>query len=182
MLAQKGLIMEEKSSNSNPLTAREENILERRIKLAARSDSATSNHLSSKKAPALWKRLFLRKTARYSGEYSIFYYMYKSLFLCYFSIKGRASRREFWALTLLSLMLNMLCFYWFYVRCDDFEKLLISLSWISKLTFIPGITIIIRRVHDFGKSGWWLFIPTYKIIFFAFIKGDQGENAFGKPE
>ena len=155
--------------------------LQRKIKLASYSDSATSKQ-PQKQHPALFKGLFTRKIARYSGEYSIFYYMYKSLFLCYFSIKGRASRKEFWALTLLTTLLNLLCFYLFYIRTEDYESLIGYMSWISRLTFIPGITVIIRRVHDFGKSGWWLFIPTYKIIFFAFIKADKGENKFGNPE
>lgn len=157
--------------------------LQRKIKLASYSDSAINRtNTKAYPLPALLKRLFCRKNARYSGEYSIFYYMYKSLFLCYFSIKGRASRKEFWALTLLTALLNMLVFYYFYIRVEDYENLLIYMSWISRLTFIPGITVIIRRVHDFGKSGWWLFVPTYKIIFFAFIKADKGENKFGKPE
>lgn len=158
-----------------------QDVLYRKIKLASYSDSA-QNRTKGQQRPTLWKRCFARKKAQYSGEYSIFYYMYKSLFLCYFSIKGRASRKEFWALTLLTSLLNMLCFYYFYVQVEDYENLLTYMSWISRLTFIPGITVIIRRVHDFGKSGWWLFVPTYKIIFFAFIKGDKGENAFGVPE
>ncbi len=173
--------MEDKNNNLQLNDTHIQNLLDKRIKLAPRSDSAIVA-VETKHAPALWKRLFLRKAARYSGECSIFYYMYKSLFLCYFSIKGRASRKEFWSLTLLTTLLNALCFFYFYVLVEDFEKLVIFMSWISKLTLIPGITVIIRRVHDFGKSGWWLFVPTYKIIFFAFIKPDQGPNAFGKPE
>lgn len=152
-----------------------------KVRLASYSDSSVVKNAHS--YGIVWlKSFFLRKKARFSGEYSVFYYMYKSLFLCYFSIKGRASRKEFWAFTLLSALLNMLCFYYFYVQVEDYEKLVISTSWIGRLTFIPGITVIIRRVHDFGKSGWWLFVPTYKIIFFAFIKGDTAKNTFGKPE
>lgn len=165
----------------SPIEHPAQDALHRKVKLASYSDSAL-NRTKVQHHPTLWKRCFLRKKAQYSGEYSIFYYMYKSLFLCYFSIKGRASRKEFWALTLLTALLNMLCFYYFYIRVEDYENLLIYMSWISRLTFIPGITVIIRRVHDFGKSGWWLFVPTYKIIFFAFIKGDKGENKFGEPE
>ncbi len=33
-----------------------------------------------------------------------------------------------------------------------------------------------------GGSRRWLFVPTYKIILFAFIKGDEGANQFGAPE
>jgi uncharacterized membrane protein YhaH (DUF805 family) len=29
---------------------------------------------------------------------------------------------------------------------------------------IPGIAVSIRRLHDLGKSGWWLFIALIPII------------------
>ena len=43
-----------------------------------------------------------------SGERSIFFYMFKCLFLRYFSVRGRASRKEFWGFVLLTVMAEML--------------------------------------------------------------------------
>lgn len=140
----------------------EQNALQRRIHLAAHSDSAPQ--------PVS------------GGSRSMFYYMFKCMVLKYFSKKGRASRKEYWSFVLFTLSLQMLAFYLFYVRTEDFPNLLLSLDVIGKVTLIPTVTVIIRRVHDFGKSGWWLFVPTYKIILFAFIKGDEGANQFGAPE
>lgn len=140
----------------------EQNVLQRRIHLAAYSDSAPQ--------PVS------------GGSRSMFYYMFKCMVLKYFSKKGRASRKEYWSFVLFTLSLQMLAFYLFYVRMEDFPNLLQSLDVIGKVTLIPTVTVIIRRVHDFGKSGWWLFVPTYKIILFAFIKGDEGANQFGAPE
>ena len=148
-------------SNTMSATA-EQNVLQRRIHLAAYSDSAPQ--------PV------------YGGSRSMFYYMFKCMVLKYFSKKGRASRKEYWSFVLFTLSLQMLAFYLFYVRMEDFPNLLQSLDVIGKVTLIPTVTVIIRRVHDFGKSGWWLFVPTYKIILFAFIKGDEGANQFGAPE
>lgn len=139
----------------------EQNALQRRIHLAAHSDSAPQ--------PVS------------GGSRSMFYYMFKCMVLKYFSKKGRASRKEYWSFVLFTLSLQMLAFYLFYVRTEDFPNLLLSLDVIGKVTLIPTVTVIIRRVHDFGKSGWWLFVPTYKIILFAFIKGDEGANQFGAP-
>ena len=148
-------------SNTMSATA-EQNVLQRRIHLAAHSDSAPQ--------PVS------------GGSRSMFYYMFKCMVLKYFSKKGRASRKEYWSFVLFTLSLQMLAFYLFYVRMEDFPNLLQSLDVIGKVTLIPTVTVFIRRVHDFGKSGWWLFVPTYKIILFAFIKGDEGANQFGAPE
>lgn len=151
------------SEYSNTASATvEQNALQRRIHLAAHSDSAPQ--------PVS------------GGSRSMFYYMFKCMVLKYFSKKGRASRKEYWSFVLFTLSLQMLAFYLFYVRTEDFPNLLQSLDVIGKVTLIPTVTVIIRRVHDFGKSGWWLFVPTYKIILFAFIKGDEGANQFGAPE
>ena len=151
------------SEYSNTASATvEQNALQRRIHLAAHSDSAPQ--------PVS------------GGSRSMFYYMFKCMVLKYFSKKGRASRKEYWSFVLFTLSLQMLAFYLFYVRMEDFPNLLQSLDVIGKVTLIPTVTVIIRRVHDFGKSGWWLFVPTYKIILFAFIKGDEGANQFGAPE
>lgn len=152
----------------------------RRIHLAPRSDSAIVTPYSSSFISKI--KNFIYKPVVESGDRSIFFYMLKVLFLKYFSIKGRASRKEFWALVLFSVCLEMLCFYLFYIYSENFELLFTSFHWISLLTAIPSLTVIIRRLHDFGKSGWWVFIPTYKVLLFAFIKADNGPNAFGDPE
>jgi uncharacterized membrane protein YhaH (DUF805 family) len=38
----------------------------------------------------------------------------------------------------------------------------------------------VRRLHDFGASGWYVLIPIISWIFAAFPKGDKGENEYGK--
>lgn len=45
----------------------------------------------------------------------------------------------------------------------------------------------IRRLHDFGMSGWWtlmMFVPLANIVFILmmlFRRGDSGANAYGLP-
>tara|TARA_B110000459_G_scaffold179685_1_gene205868 strand:- start:986 stop:1153 length:168 start_codon:yes stop_codon:yes gene_type:complete len=43
---------------------------------------------------------------------------------------------------------------------------------------IPGIAVAVRRMHDVGKSGWFILIPIYNIIL-AFTDGDSGDNKYG---
>ena len=43
-------------------------------------------------------------------------------------------------------------------------------------------TATVRRVHDTGRTGWWLLVPIYGTPFLTFFtKGDVGNNRFGAP-
>jgi len=53
------------------------------------------------------------------------------------------------------------------------------------ITFIPALAVSVRRLHDTGRSGFWIFIGLipilYLIVFyFLMIKGDIGQNKYGK--
>lgn len=48
----------------------------------------------------------------------------------------------------------------------------------SLAVLIPGIAVAIRRMHDVGKSGWYILIPIYNLIL-ACTDGDKGQNEYG---
>lgn len=48
----------------------------------------------------------------------------------------------------------------------------------SLAVLIPSIAIAVRRMHDVGKSGWFLLIPIYNLIH-ALTEGEKGENQYG---
>jgi len=48
----------------------------------------------------------------------------------------------------------------------------------SLVAFLPGLAVGVRRMHDVGKSGWFILIPLYNLIL-ALTKGDEGTNEFG---
>lgn len=43
---------------------------------------------------------------------------------------------------------------------------------------LPSIAVGVRRMHDVGKSGWFLLIPIYN-FFLAVTEGEKGENKYG---
>jgi len=61
----------------------------------------------------------------------------------YVVIKGRARRREFWIFFFCNLVLGLIPGINFIV---------------GLLTFIPNITVGVRRLHDTNRSGKWLFL------------------------
>jgi uncharacterized membrane protein YhaH (DUF805 family) len=53
------------------------------------------------------------------------------------------------------------------------------------VTIIPGLAVSVRRMHDVGKTGWFLFIPIIPIVgaiwlLILFCSNSQsGENNWG---
>ena len=50
---------------------------------------------------------------------------------------------------------------------------------------VPSIAVLFRRLHDTGRSGWWvlvLFVPllgALAILYFTTQEGEAGDNAYG---
>lgn len=92
---------------------------------------------------------------------------------------GRARRKEYWMFFLFNLIVAFILGF-----MEGFigAALHIDLSFLTILyTFavlIPGIAVSVRRMHDIGRSGWWILLPIVNIIFF-FINGNPHENQFG---
>jgi len=94
----------------------------------------------------------------------------------YANFDGRATRQEYWM------------FYLFYMIFSFGAGVidgLTGLGFISILfTFaliIPSIACGIRRMHDVGKSGWFLLIPIYNLILLV-TSSDPNTNQYGAPE
>lgn len=52
-------------------------------------------------------------------------------------------------------------------------------------SIVPGLSVIVRRLHDTGRAGWWFFITFVpavgSIVLFVFmlLEGTAGENQYG---
>ena len=100
----------------------------------------------------------------------------KVVFENYANFKGRARRSEYWyfvlANSIISFTISMLT--------ALLSPKLVFLSIIySFAVFIPTIAVLIRRMHDVGKSGWYILIPIYNLIL-ACTAGDYGKNDYGQ--
>jgi len=71
-------------------------------------------------------------------------------FVNYVKFSGRATRAEYWWFVLLTQIIG-------FISVIPIAGWLISLvGWI--VVFIPSISISVRRLHDIGRSGWWLLV------------------------
>ena len=72
----------------------------------------------------------------------------KHVFSNYATFSGRARRSEYWWWVLFNFAVS------------------IVLGWIPIIGFIimlglliPSIAVAVRRMHDTGRSGWWILLP-----------------------
>src|SRR3954469_14311814 len=91
----------------------------------------------------------------------------------YANFSGRARRSEYWFFFLfnviISIILSVLS-----VTGLGLLYLIYSLG-----VLIPGIAVAVRRMHDVGKSGWYILIPIYNLVL-VFTEGDRGPNEYGE--
>ncbi len=109
----------------------------------------------------------------------------------YIDFSGRARRKEYWMWTLYVTLINILAMILDDMLGLNFELLGEDLGygWLYLITgiinFIPGLSIVVRRLHDVGKSGWFFLIILIPIIGWIGIlillcsDGDKEENKWG---
>jgi len=95
-----------------------------------------------------------------------------------FNLSGRSSRSEYWWFVLGGIIFQMVC-------------TIVATQAVAVLALLPfvlipaAITLVVRRLHDVGKSGWWFFIgiiPLVGAIYLIYLfvqEGDSGENMYG---
>ena len=115
----------------------------------------------------------------------------KSFWSNYATFKGRARRSEYWFIQLFLIITNVA------VGAIDLALMngnvdrfianggggIVGLVWIL-VTIVPALAVLVRRLHDTGKSGWWVlmgFVPfAGAIVLFVFTVLDStpAENKY----
>lgn len=79
----------------------------------------------------------------------------------YCNFSGRASRSEFWWFQLFGILLSAVIFP--LVASDStFGHIIYYLVCFALV--LPSLGLTVRRLHDIGKSGWWIFISLIPLI------------------
>lgn len=98
----------------------------------------------------------------------------------YVGFKGRARRQEFWM-----FMLFHFIFIWILMLVSMKMDTPIIYALYYLATVLPMIAVYIRRLHDIGKSGWyilWLLVPLAGLIYMIVLwatEGNRSDNQYG---
>jgi len=119
----------------------------------------------------------------------------KTCYSKYATFSGRASRSEYWWFALFFFIaeiaivfLDGALFGKVTVTGSSFQsssdRPILSLIFILT-TFLPALSVLVRRLHDQDKSGWWYWIVlvpiagVFILIYFLASEGTKGANRFG---
>lgn len=97
-----------------------------------------------------------------------------------FNYSGRASVKEFSSF----LSMNLLAIFIMFIIAYSLKSSVVIEAY-TAFTFLTLISVTIRRLHDLGKSGWWIWTALIPFgVFYLYIicnREGTGENRFGQP-
>src|SRR5688572_10460224 len=83
----------------------------------------------------------------------------------YVGFEGRARRKEYWMYTLFNIIALVVAMVLDSVLGLTGEAGIGPLYGLYALaTFLPGLAVSVRRLHDVDKSGWWILIAFIPLI------------------
>ena len=104
----------------------------------------------------------------------------------YALFKGRARRKEYWMFYLVNVLV---------VFCLIFLERLVGIPQANDfglltglyvlVVILPGLAVGVRRLHDTGRSGWWMLLALVPIIgaivlfIFSVLDSEPGDNRYG---
>ena len=102
----------------------------------------------------------------------------QTVFRKYATFSGRAGRAEFW---------------WYFLFVVVVAVVLSLITWLLYVLFllatiIPTLAVEVRRLHDTGRSGWWLLVGLVPLVgwivllYFYAQPGDPAANQYGQPQ
>jgi uncharacterized membrane protein YhaH (DUF805 family) len=104
-----------------------------------------------------------------------------------FSFNGRSGRGQWWAVTVPMLIAASIIDALMDVPATEDIAAIICVPFIVLMAWLLT-AVSVRRWHDLGKSGWWIFIhaipvfgPFIVIGANGFVRGEAGQNRFGPP-
>lgn len=103
-------------------------------------------------------------------NYQWYFHVWKN----YGNFEGRASRKEYWNFVLFNIL-----------ACLAISVVSAGTLGIIYLlaAFIPSLSVAVRRLHDVGKSGWFLLISLVPfvgsivlLVFLCMESSDKGDK------
>jgi uncharacterized membrane protein YhaH (DUF805 family) len=107
---------------------------------------------------------------------------------------GRARRKEYWMYTLFNILIGVAYMIVATLaiallgHSDNASAALLIFAplWLYALAVVvPGLAVTVRRLHDTGRSGWWIlislvpFLGSIVLLVFMCLDSEPGPNLHG---
>jgi uncharacterized membrane protein YhaH (DUF805 family) len=108
---------------------------------------------------------------------------YTAVLKNYAGFSGRARRQEYWMFFLVNFVIGVVFDILTFATGSSFFTIVLAIYGLAVL--VPGLAVLVRRLHDTNRSGAWFFIAFVPIVggiillVFTCIEGDQGQNQYG---
>lgn len=107
----------------------------------------------------------------------------------YADFEGRARRKEYWMFYLFTV-LGYLALSVLMTLASGVSETLGTVFGVLLFVLIlgvvvPSIAVLVRRLHDTGRSGWWYLLSLIPllgglvVLYFLIQEGDAGPNEYG---
>jgi uncharacterized membrane protein YhaH (DUF805 family) len=106
-----------------------------------------------------------------------------SVFSKYAVFSGRAGRPEFWWFALFNVIASLILAF--------LDRILFGYEILGAIyglaVLLPGLGVAVRRLHDIGRSGWWILVGVIPLVGWIVLlvwylsPGAPGFNEYGAP-
>lgn len=107
----------------------------------------------------------------------------------YTDFNGRARRKEYWMFVLFNFIFAIVAMLLDNLLGITYGGMPYGYGPIYTIyglaVFLPSLAVLIRRLHDIGKNGWWVFISLIPLaggiwlLVLLATDSQPGENEFG---
>lgn len=104
----------------------------------------------------------------------------------YATFSGRARRKEYWMFLLINLVVSVALALIDSLIGSVSESGMGLLSSVYSIgVLIPSLALSVRRLHDIGRTGWWVLISIIPVIgavvllVFMLLDSEPGSNRYG---
>lgn len=101
----------------------------------------------------------------------------------YAVFSGRARRKEYWMYTLFVGIIYVVLSVLSVATKSSAFSILLVIFWLAIL--LPSLGVGVRRLHDTGRSGWWLLfgivplVGGITLLVFTCLDSEPGPNKYG---
>ncbi len=101
----------------------------------------------------------------------------------YADFSGRARRKEYWMFALFYMISYVITSIVASILPESIGSLVLLVFTLGLI--VPCLSALVRRLHDTGRSGWWVLLQIVPVIgpivvfIFCVLEGEPTDNEYG---